>query len=110
HHRITIANFILDNIQLQQKWSRRLMVDMAPLIWAGTHHIPRDSFGELFAGQLQSEMLTRTFAPGAVFPTPRGYAEPQVTLRKIPDPEDKDVWAAHRVHQEDQLKKDRLLS
>jgi hypothetical protein len=75
-----------------KKFQRRLMVDMAPIIF-GTQlpFIPKDNFGEVFHGLTPFELVGRDFnsSKQPLFSTPWGNLKPYTTLKPIIDPMDR---------------------
>lgn len=107
-HRSLLANMMTDQWSVSEKFTRRLLVDMAPLIHGSrSSYIPRDEFGENVLGLSNAEAMFTQFDELTMIPSAdgKGYIVPEFHFRHIADPEEKLLWAAKREKFETEMDK-----
>lgn len=96
--RATLSEMTLQHWTLSSKFTRRLQVDLAPIIWGHKSFIPKDSFGETVIGLTLGESIFTKYESDAVLVSPDGQNvwKPDFHFRELADPEEKLLWAAKR--------------
>ena len=111
-HRPLLANMSADQWAVSEKFTRRLLIDLAPLMHRSKlSYIPRDELGEGILGLTPGESLFTSFNEGTLIPAPDGksFYEPKFHFRSLVDPEERTIWAAKREEFETEMNKRSIL-
>ena len=104
-HQTMLAKAYLDAWAASEKFSRRLFVEMMPMIYREEpFFIPKDSIGEREIGQLFSEaVFTPSQQGGAISSIDGKIYMPDNHMRLLVDPEEKNIWAKKREEFESEM-------